>query len=154
MSSSATCQPSSPGIITSRRITSGSSLRAFSSPVGPSLASSTSIFSASRFTRQSSRIGASSSMTSTLVTSPPESCSIPARPPFSPLAEHRLLRERQREHEARAQALARDHPDAAPHGGEQLLRDEKPQPAAAAREVAARRLGSVELGEDPPPLGL
>ena len=65
---SATRQPSSPGIITSRRMTSGCWARARSSPPGPSPASLTRIPSASRLTRQRSRIGASSSMTSTRVT--------------------------------------------------------------------------------------
>ncbi len=64
---SATPQPSSPGIITSSRITSGLPSRAASSPDGPSPASITGIPSASRLTRQSSLIGASSSITSTVV---------------------------------------------------------------------------------------
>src|SRR4029079_8236716 len=150
ISSSATCQPSSPGIITSSRITSGSSLRAISSPVGPSLASSTSIPSASRFTRQRRRIGGSSSITNTRV----------MRPRFRPaytrsqadslaLTQDRRRRKRQREHEARALALDRAHRDAALHGGQQLLGHEEPEAGATAREVATAALGSVELREDP-----
>src|SRR5690348_3441773 len=149
ISSSATCQPSSPGIITSSRITSGSSLRAFSSPVGPSLASSTSIPSASRFTRQRSRIGGSSSITSTLVIRP----LFPRRYTRSwadslALAEDRG-RERQRERERRALAFDRAHPDPAVHRGQQLLRDEEAEAGAAAREIAPGALGPVELREDP-----
>src|ERR671936_460302 len=56
--SSATRQPSRPGIITSSRITSGPSSRAFSTPEGPSAASITFMPSASRFTRHRSLIGA------------------------------------------------------------------------------------------------
>ena len=74
---SATRQPSSPGIITSSRITSGPSSRAFSTPDGPSAASMTAMPSASRLTRQSSRIGASSSITRTFVI-PGRSARIPA----------------------------------------------------------------------------
>src|SRR5918994_1388773 len=81
---SATPQPSSPGIITSSRITSGRSARAVSSPDGPSPASSTGIPSASRLTRQSSLIGASSSITRTVVIRavpyPSVSALIPRRP--------------------------------------------------------------------------
>src|SRR5689334_23735220 len=158
ISSSATCQPSRPGIITSRRITSGSSLRAFSSPVGPSLASSTSIPSASRFTRQRSRIGASSSITSTLVIGPAlvvgaliytrsACCSFA-------LAQDRLPGKGQREQERRALARTGSNPDAAAHRREQLLGDEEAEVGPAATEVATRALGAVELREDPAQLGL
>src|SRR5215211_5246615 len=150
-SSSATCQPSRPGIITSSRITSGSSLRAFSSPVGPSLASSTSIPSASRLTRQRRRIGASSSITSTRVMRPLLGGAVytRSRRESFPLAEDRLRRERQREDEGGALALARADPDAAAHGGEQLLGDEEAEAGAPAREVAPARLSAVELRKDP-----
>src|SRR5207249_2819966 len=127
-SSSATCQPSSPGIITSSRITSGSSLRAFSSPVGPSLASSTFIPSASRFTRHRRRIGASSSITSTVVIESPENTAYTHSFRSLALAQGRPARQRQREDEARALPFARAHPDPAPHRREQLLGDEEPEP--------------------------
>src|SRR5215213_6929619 len=151
ISSSATCQPSRPGIITSSSTTSGSSLRAFSSPVGPSLASSTSIPSASRLTRQRRRIGASSSITSTLVIGPLSTLAGYTR--FGAgslaLAQDALRRQRQREREAGALALPRLEPDAAAHRLEQLLGDEQAEAGAAAREVATGVLGAVELREDP-----
>src|SRR5215216_1862925 len=149
--SSATRHPSRPGIITSRRITSGLSDLAFSRPLGPSAASSTSIPSASRLTRQRRRIGASSSITSTLVTGPLSTLAGYTR--FGAgslaLAQDALRRQRQREREAGALALPRLEPDAAAHRLEQLLRDEQAEAGAAAREVATGVLGAVELREDP-----
>src|SRR4051794_7758938 len=145
-SSSATCHPSSPGIITSRRITSGSSLRAFSRPVGPSPASSTSIFSASRLTRQRSRIGGSSSMTRTLITVMTSSAYT-----RSSLAHSRSLRlpgERQDKHEARSPLRAWTNPDPPTHRPEELLGDEEAEAGASAHEVASCRLCPVELAED------
>src|SRR4051794_4993239 len=142
-SSSATCHPSRPGIITSSRITSGSSLRAFSSPVGPSLASSTSIPSASRFTRQSRRIGGSSSITNTRVICPLFRTPAYTRPESGSflLAENGRVGDRQREDEARPLAFDRAHRDAPVHRGEQLLGDEEAEAGAAARQVSATALG-------------
>src|SRR5436305_1889854 len=136
-SSSATRQPSSPGIITSSRITSGSSARAFSSPVGPSAASSTSMPSASRLTRQRSRIGASSSITSTLM--PMERLCLHRR------KSHTILGDGEDEGEPRALALVGVDPDPAAHLLHEALGDEEPEPGAAPLGVA--RL--VELREDP-----
>src|SRR5687767_1913700 len=134
-SCSATRQPSRPGIITSSRITSGGSARAFSSPDGPSAASATFIPSASRFTRQSSRMGASSSITRTLVIG---------------LRSVRLYpRRRKLEREARTLTFGRLDPDPAPHGVDEPLGEEQAEPGPSAFLVCA-----VELAEDPVVLGL
>src|SRR5947209_458097 len=138
-SSSATRQPSRPGIITSSRITSGISARAVSSPLGPSAASSTSIPSASRLTRQSSRIGASSSITRTRVLIVALSLSV--------RISHTLVRERQLECEARASAFFRVDPHPATHLAHEALGYEQ----AEARALRAACL--VELREDPLLLG-
>src|SRR5215207_1921681 len=128
-SCSATRQPSSPGIITSSKITSGGFARAFSSPDGPSAASATCIPSASRFTRQSSRMGASSSMTRTLV----------MRPGFVRLYPRRGKLER----EARALSFGRFDPDPAPHRGDKALSEKEAQAGPASLLI-----GAVELPED------
>src|SRR5262249_9972371 len=139
-SSSATRQPSSPGIITSRRMTSGVSLRAVSSPLGPSAASSTSMPSASRFTRQSSRIGASSSITRTRV--PTAALSLPF--PLSDITS----RQWQLEREPRPAPFLGIDPHPAAHLAHEALRDEEPEPGS----LSAARL--VELREDTLALGL
>src|ERR671911_2756758 len=134
-SCSATRQPSSPGIITSSRITSGGSARAFSRPDGPSAASATFIPSASRFTRQSSRMGASSSITRTLVIG---------------LRSVRLYPRRGKlKREARALTFGGLNPDPAPHGVDEPLGEEQTESGPASPLVRA-----VELAEDPVVLGL
>src|SRR5262249_34722286 len=146
-SCSATRQPSSAGIITSRRMTSGRSLRACSRPDGPSLASSTSMPSASRLTRQRSRIGASSSITSTRVTKPsPVACQLYPR---SFLFDKWLRRRGHVEDELRALALLRPNGHVAAHRGDQPLCDEETEAGARARVAPA-----IELPEDPLLLGL
>src|SRR5207247_3303074 len=140
---SATRQPSSAGIITSSRITSGRSSRAISRPVGPSLASSTSIFSASRFTQQSSRIGASSSIPKTRVM--PRRRLYP-RPFF--LNRARAGRDRELEREPRPFPFLRLDGDSPPHRRDEALRDEQSESGAGRRDCAA-----VELAEDPLLLG-
>src|SRR6266542_2694376 len=143
---SATRQPSSPGIITSRRTTSGCSLRAWSRPLGPSAASSTSMPSASRLTRQSSRIGGSSSMTSTRGARSSIIALYPAR--FAVTLPNRRRGERQLEGERRALALARGHPDPSAHRRDEAARDEEAE-AGPARAAAGLRVGAaVELAED------
>src|SRR5205807_6078802 len=137
---SATRQPSSPGIITSSRMTSGPSSRAFSTPDGPSAASITFIPSASRFTRQRRRIGASSSITRTFV--------IPALRRVYPRRRSLLPRRRKLEGEARTFAFGGIDPDPSAHRGDELLRDEQPE-AGAGGAVARCGLGAVELAEDP-----
>src|SRR5919109_1772278 len=133
----ATCQPSSRGIITSRRMTSGSSDRASSRPASPSDASITSIPSASRLTRQSRRIGASSSITRALVIA--DISLYPLALEHSPSGHCR----RQFEDEAGALAFSGVDPDPAPHGGNEALRHEQPQPDAAACVASG-----LELPED------
>src|SRR5215208_2148445 len=138
-SASATPQPSSPGIITSRRITSGCSARAFSSPDGPSPASTTGIPSASRFTRQSSRIGASSSITSTVV----------IRLASYPWVSCLTLSCTELEDERRALAFGRVDPDPAAHRRDEPLGEEEPQTRRAGPDGSHRRFATVELAEDP-----
>src|SRR3990170_4065535 len=144
-SASATPQPSRPGIITSRRITSGMPEAAASSPEGPSLASSTDIPSASRLTRQSSRIGASSSMTRTFVMNrrsvyPQQSCL--------------TLRGAELEHERRAATLVGVDPDPPAHCRDEALREEEPQACLPRADRAGGRVAAVELAEDPLLLGV
>src|ERR1700674_4910826 len=138
-SSSATCQPSSPGIITSSRIASGRPVFASSSPAGPFAASSTAIPSASRFTRQRSLIGASSSITSTVV--------MPSADVYPP---RRMLvtGQRERKTEARALTLGGVDPDSPAHRRHESLRDEEPEPGPAGAALCGR-FGPVELPEDP-----
>src|SRR5215203_7137256 len=142
--SSATRQPSSAGIITSSRITSGRSLRAISSPLGPSLASSTVMSSASRLTRQSSRIGGSSSMTRTRVFTSESTCALTSALDTRALPSDARRRERQLEPEPRALALLGLDRDPAAHRRHQPLGDEKPETRAGRRLARA-----VELAEDP-----
>src|SRR3989440_4050851 len=149
-SSSATRQPSSRGIITSRRITSGPSVRAWSSPLGPSAASRTSMPSASRLTRHRSRIGASSSITRTFVISCPWRRRYTRR---SETSLHRARyphpRERQLEREGGPLAFRGVDGDPAAHRLHEALRDEEAEAGAACATVAGGGLGSVELPEDP-----
>src|SRR5918912_480912 len=140
----ATCHPSSPGIITSRRTTSGFSFRATSRPLGPSPASSTSIFSASRLTRQSSRIGGSSSMTKTRVIAGSESVPHTRRAAES-CGGGKL------EDEARSFSLGGRHPDPPAHRPNEPLGDEEPEARTAALVAVA---GAVELPKDPLLLGV
>src|SRR4051794_13677147 len=167
-SRSATCHPSSCGIITSRRITSGCSARAFSIPLGPSSASSTFMPSASRLTRQRRRIGASSSMTSTFV--------IAREPRVGPAFSSgsvvagctggglytRLLRnsllhtagvagEWELEDEVRALSFGGLDPNLSSHRRDEAAGDEEPEAGAATVRAAC---ATVELAEDPLPLRL
>src|SRR5438270_13777992 len=100
--------------------------------------------SASRFTRQSRRIGASSSITSTVV--------IRSTARYTRAIGSSLARDRQREGEAGALAFGRVDPDAAAHRRDEALRDEEAE-ARTARAGVRRRLGAVELAEDPLLLG-
>src|SRR3954452_17849143 len=160
-SRSATCHPSSCGIITSRRITSGCSARAFSIPLGPSSASSTFMPSASRLTRQRRRIGASSSMTSTFVI---------AREPLvgpafssgsgcagctgerlytlvwrnSLLHTAGVARQRQLEDEVCALSFGGLDPNLSSHRGDEAARDEEPESRAGTVRAAC---AAVELAE-------
>src|SRR5919198_2561341 len=149
-SSSATRQPSSRGIITSRRITSGCSVRACSRPLGPSAASRTCMPSASRLTRHRSRIGASSSITSTFVIPPPwrRRYTRPRKTSFH-RARYANPRDRQLEGEGRALALHGLDGDPSAHRLDEALRDEEAEAGAPRAAVARRGLGSVELPEDP-----
>src|SRR6266540_4672177 len=137
--SSATRQPSSAGIITSSRITSGCSLRALSSPLWPSSASSTVIRSASRLTRQSSLIGASSSITSTRVTAPSPGAERRASYP-RPFLLNLRRSEWQLEREARPLPLLGLHRDPTAHRGDEPLRDEQPEAGSRGGVAAALEL--------------
>src|SRR5918911_1747068 len=149
-SSSATRQPSRRGIITSRRITSGSSVRACARPLGPSAASRTSMPSASRLTRQRSRIGASSSITSTFVISCPWRRRYTRRRKTSfHRARNADPRDRELEREGGALALHGLDGDPPAHRLDEALRDEEAEAGAARAAVSRRGLGSVELPEDP-----
>src|SRR5919198_3158673 len=149
-SSPATRQPSSLGIITSRRITAGRSLPAWSRPFGPSAASSTSVPSASRLTRHRSRIGASSSITRTFVIRCPwrRRYTRSRRRSFH-RARYGHARERELEREGGALALHGLDGDPPAHRLHETLRDEQAEAGAAARAAVSRRgLGAIELPED------
>src|SRR5215204_4061348 len=135
-----------PGIITSRRITSGGSASAISRPTFPSSASLTSIPAASRFTLQRRRIGASSSITST------RAMTSVLYPPEALVTRLHGFGQRKLEGEARATALCRVDPDPAPHRPDEAAGDEQPEPGTAL--TSRRAVGAVELREDALPLVL